>query len=288
MRKKKKIGRCKPLRRQNMSEECTHDCSSCNKDCGQKEDNKFKQNALSHVKKIIGVVSGKGGVGKSSVTSMLAVLMNRRGYKTAVLDADLTGPSIPKAFGLKEKATADEKSLYPVLTKTGIEVMSINLLLPDESEPVVWRGPILAGAVKQFYEEVNWGEVDYMFVDMPPGTGDIPLTVMQSVPLDGIVVVTTPQELVSLVVEKSVKMAGLLGVKILAVIENMSYFICDNCGEKHYLFGKGGAAEKAKALGAVYCEMPINKDIAKAEDGGLIELFEGDFLNAAADALEKL
>ena len=273
-----------------MSEECTHDCGSCSASCAkQPQDNKFKQNELSHVKKVIGVVSGKGGVGKSSVTAMLAVLMQRRGYKVAVLDADITGPSIPKAFGLKEKATAaGENSILPVRTKTGIEVMSINLLLEDESSPVVWRGPILAGTVKQFYEDVCWGDVDYMFVDMPPGTGDIPLTVFQSLPLAGIIIVSTPQDLVSMVVEKAVKMAELLNVKILGFVQNMAYFICDNCGKKHYIFGEKSIKAEAGKFGAEFCELPVDKEIASQEDKGLIELFENASLDVLADSLEKI
>lgn len=273
-----------------MSEECTHDCGSCSASCAERpQDNKFKQNKLSHVKKVIGVVSGKGGVGKSSVTAMLAVLMQRRGHKVAVLDADITGPSIPKAFGLKEKATAaGENMIFPVRTKTGIEVMSINLLLEDESSPVVWRGPILAGTVKQFYEDVCWGDVDYMFVDMPPGTGDIPLTVFQSLPLSGIIIVSTPQDLVSMVVEKAVKMAELLNVKILGFVQNMSYFICDNCNKKHYIFGDKNLKAEAEKFGASFSELPIDKEIASQEDKGLIELFENDALDSLADDLEKL
>lgn len=271
--------------------ECTHNCSTCNQsDCAsRKEDNKFKTNELSTVKKVIGVVSGKGGVGKSAVTSMLSVLMKRRGYSVAVMDADITGPSIPKAFGLNEKATADEQYMYPVTTKTGIRVMSINLLLEDASSPVVWRGPVLAGAVKQFYEDVCWNEVDYMFVDMPPGTGDVPLTVFQSLPLDGIVVVTTPQDLVSMVVEKAVKMAGLLNVKVLALIENMSYFVCDSCNKKHYIFGESKVESEAKRLGIEKAySMPIDPEFAKQVDGGLVELFESSALEDLANQLEKL
>ena len=196
-----------------MSEECTHDCSTCKSDCSAKEDNHFKTNNLSKVKKTIGVFSAKGGVGKSSVTAMLAVLMNRRGHKTAVLDADLTGPSIPKAFGLKNGVEAQENMIFPAITKKGIEVMSINLLLEDEGSPVIWRGPVLGGVIRQFYEETCWNEVDYMFVDMPPGTGDVPLTVFQSVQLDGIIIVTTPQDLVSMVVDKAINMARMMNIK---------------------------------------------------------------------------
>ena len=271
-----------------MSEECTHDCSTCKSDCSAKEDNHFKTNNLSKVKKTIGVFSAKGGVGKSSVTAMLAVLMNRRGHKTAVLDADLTGPSIPKAFGLKNGVEAQENMIFPAITKKGIEVMSINLLLEDEGSPVIWRGPVLGGVIRQFYEETCWNEVDYMFVDMPPGTGDVPLTVFQSVPLDGIIIVTTPQDLVSMVVDKAINMARMMNIKILALVENMAYFVCPNCNGKHYIFGKGNAKEKAAALGVNSYELPINPELAAQEDKGLIELFEGDELEKLADELEKI
>lgn len=276
-----------------MSEECTHNCDSCSvSDCSSRTQSgiqKCKPNRYSKIKKVIGVVSGKGGVGKSSVTSMLAVLMQRMGYKVAILDADITGPSIPKAFGLKDKAIADEEFLFPVLTKTKIEVMSINLLLEDSTAPVVWRGPVLAGAVKQFFEEVSWNEVDYMFVDMPPGTGDVPLTVFQSLPVDGIVVVTTPQDLVSMVVEKAVKMAGLLKIKVLSLVENMSYFTCDKCGEKHYIFGESKVESEAKRLGIdTFESLPIDPELAKQEDLGLIELFEGDYLAKTVAKIEKI
>ena len=275
-----------------MSEGCNHDCSNCSSsDCSSRANAipKCKPNRYSKIKKVIGVVSGKGGVGKSSVTSMLAVLARRMGYKTAILDADITGPSIPKAFGLKEKAVADEEFLFPVISKTGIEVMSINLLLEDESSPVVWRGPVLAGAVKQFFEEVSWNEVDFMFVDMPPGTGDVPLTVFQSLPLDGIVFVTTPQDLVSMVVEKAVKMADLMNVKVLALVENMSYFVCPNCKEKHYIFGESKVESEAKRLG-IECwdSLPIDPNLAKQEDAGLIELFEGDYLTKVIKLIDKI
>lgn len=271
-----------------MSEECTHDCSTCKSDCSAKEDNHFKTNNLSKVKKTIGVFSAKGGVGKSSVTAMLAVLMNRRGHKTAVLDADLTGPSIPKAFGLKNGVEAQENMIFPAITKKGIEVMSINLLLEDEGSPVIWRGPVLGGVIRQFYEETCWNEVDYMFVDMPPGTGDVPLTVFQSVPLDGIIIVTTPQDLVSMVVDKAINMARMMNIKILALVENMAYFVCPNCNGKHYIFGRGNAKEKAAALGVNCYELPINPELAAQEDKGLIELFEGDELEKLADELEKI
>ncbi|MEG1994794.1 MAG: Mrp/NBP35 family ATP-binding protein, partial [Oscillospiraceae bacterium] len=218
-----------------MSEECTHDCSTCKSSDGcqiKKED----PNKLSKIKKVIAVVSGKGGVGKSLVTSLLAVISQRKGFKTAIMDADVTGPSIPKAFGITEKATATDLGLFPVVTKTGIETMSINLLLEDETAPVVWRGPVISGTVKQFWTDVVWGEVDYMFIDMPPGTGDVPLTVFQSIPVDGIIIVTSPQELVSMIVEKAVKMAEMMNVPILGIVENMSYIKCPDCDKEIKLF----------------------------------------------------
>lgn len=271
-----------------MSEECTHNCGSCHADCSSREDNHFKSNGLSKIKKTIGVFSAKGGVGKSSVTAMLAVLMNRRGHKTAVLDADLTGPSIPKAFGLKQGVSVEDEMMFPAITKKGIEVMSINLLLENEGAPVIWRGPVLGGVIKQFYEQTCWNEVDYMFVDMPPGTGDVPLTVFQSVPLDGIIIVTTPQDLVSMVVDKAINMANLMNIKILAMVENMAYFVCPNCNNKHYIFGEGKAQEKADSLGIKCYTLPINPELASQEDKGLIELFEGDELDGLADELEKI
>lgn len=273
-----------------MSEECTHNCESCKADCASRgaEDMRFHSNELSKIKKTVGVFSAKGGVGKSSVTSMLAVTMNRRGYKTAVLDADLTGPSIPKAFGLKQGVEGQDDMLFPAVTKTGIEVMSINLLLENEGSPVVWRGPVLGGVIKQFYEQTCWNEVDYMFVDMPPGTGDIPLTVFQSVPLDGIIIVSTPQDLVSMVVDKAINMARLMNVKVLALVENMAYYVCPDCKSAHYIFGKGRGEEKAAALGVKCYKLPINPEIASQEDAGLIELFEGSELDGLADELEKI
>ena len=205
---------------------CSHDCSNCSQKCS-KESLLAPMNKVSNVKKVIGIVSGKGGVGKSLVTSMLAVTMQRRGYKTAILDADITGPSIPKSFGLKTgSVTGSDLGMFPPTTKTGIEVMSVNLLMDEETKPVVWRGPVIAGTVKQFWSDVVWNEVDYMFVDMPPGTGDVPLTVFQSLPLDGIIIVTSPQELVSMIVEKAVNMAKLMDVPVIGLVENYSYFVC--------------------------------------------------------------
>lgn len=270
--------------------ECTHDCSSCGENCSERTDGKEKQNELSNVKKVIGIVSGKGGVGKSLVTSMLAVLSARHGYKTAILDADVTGPSIPKMFGLKDKATTlDGKNIIPVKSKTGIEVMSLNLLLENENDPVVWRGPVIAGAVKQFWTDVCWNDVDYMFVDMPPGTGDVPLTVFQSLPVDGIVVVTSPQELVSMIVGKAVKMAEIMNVPILGLVENMSYLECPHCGEKINVFGESKSDSVAKEYGiANVSKIPMNAEFAKQSDKGLIELFEGEYLDSIFSEIENI
>ena len=263
-----------------MSENCSHDCSNCSKNCSSIAIEKEKQNELSNIKKVIGIVSGKGGVGKSLITSILATMSIKKGFKTAVLDADITGPSIPKLFGLKEKAVSpDGKYLYPVITKTGIKVMSINLLLNSEEEPVVWRGPVIAGAVKQFWTDVAWDDVDYMFVDMPPGTGDVPLTVFQSLPLDGIVVVSSPQELVSMIVKKAVNMANMMNIPVLGLVENMSYFECPNCKEKVEIFGESRIEQTAKDFGIdCVCKLPINPNFAKMSDCGNIEEFSGDYL----------
>ena len=253
---------------------CTHDCSNCSEKCSSGIP-KEKLNQLSSVKHVIGVVSGKGGVGKSIVTSMLAVLMQRKGYRTAILDADITGPSIPKNFGLKERAMSDGEHLLPVSSKTGIDIMSVNLLLEDETRPVVWRGPVIAGTVKQFWTDVVWHEVDYMFVDMPPGTGDVPLTVFQSLPVDGIIIVTTPQDLVTLIVKKAVNMAKMMNIPIIGIVENMSYFECPDCKKKHYIYGESKIDEVAKELGIpVLAKLPINPANAALVDKGCIELSE--------------
>ena len=236
---------------------------------------------LSKIKKVIGVVSGKGGVGKSLVTSLLAVSARRAGFETAILDADITGPSIPKAFGLKVRATGSELGLLPVKTKTGINVMSLNLLVEQETDPVVWRGPIIAGTVKQFWTDVIWGDVDYMFIDMPPGTGDVPLTVFQSIPLDGIVIVATPQELVGMIVEKAVRMAGMMNVPVLGLVENMSYMLCPDCGKELSVFGPSRIAEVAQKYGVdTIAKLPIDPKLASACDAGTIELFEGPWLDS--------
>ena len=267
---------------------CSHDCANCAEKCS-KESLLAPQNKASNVKKVIGIVSGKGGVGKSLVTSMLAVTMQRRGYKCAILDADITGPSIPKAFGLKTgSVTGSELGMFPPATKTGIEVMSVNLLMDEETKPVVWRGPVIAGTVKQFWSDVVWNEVDYMFVDMPPGTGDVPLTVFQSLPLDGIIIVTSPQELVSMIVEKAVNMAKLMDISVLGLIENYSYFVCPDCGKVIKLYGESRVDALAEQHGTkVLAKLPIDPELASLCDKGVIELFEGDYLERCADIIEK-
>ncbi len=265
---------------------CSGNCSSCSSgDCAER-DMHLKQNEYSNIKKIYAVVSGKGGVGKSSVTALLASAMQSRGVQTAVLDADITGPSIPKVFGIKGQAEADATGLVPRVTSTGIRVMSVNLLLPDQESPVLWRGPVISGAIQQFFTEVAWGDVDYMFVDMPPGTGDVPLTVFQSLKVDGIIVVTTPQDLVGLIVTKAIKMAEMMNVPIVGLIENMSYFICHNCEEKHYIFGKGATDEVAAKFGLpVLAKLPIDPRTPSLEDKGAIELADMD---AVMPVVEKL
>lgn len=274
--------------------ECNHDCGNCSANCPSRESGKesflVPQNELSNVKNVIGVVSGKGGVGKSLVTSLLAVVMQRRGYKTAILDADVTGPSIPKTFGITEKAEGSGMGILPVISENGTEIMSVNLLLEDETEPVVWRGPVIAGTVKQFWQDVIWNDVDYMFVDMPPGTGDVPLTVFQSLPVAGIIVVTSPQELVGMIVEKAVKMAGMMDIPVLGVVENMASFKCPDCGKVHRIFGESHVEETAKKYGIpVTASIPIDPDIAEKCDKGRIEDCEGVWLDQIADTLaEKL
>ena len=275
-----------------MSESCNHDCSSCSSNCGERTAPQSliePVNQYSSVKKVIAVVSGKGGVGKSLVTSLLAMLTRRRGHKTAILDADITGPSIPNIFGLHGKAEGNEMGVFPAVTESGIEVMSINLLLENENDPVVWRGPVIAGAVKQFWTDVIWNDVDCMFVDMPPGTGDVPLTVFQSLPVDGIIVVTSPQELVSMIVGKAVKMAEMMDVSVLGIVENMSYFECPDCKSRHSIFGESHIDEVAAKYGIKnIARMPINPKLAAACDKGLIELYDGDWLDETTDMLEKL
>lgn len=273
-----------------MSENCNHDCSSCGENCESRQQSFLKPlHEGAAVGRVIAVVSGKGGVGKSIVTAMLAVLLKRRGYNTAVLDADITGPSIPKVFGIKERAQASEFGLLPAKSKFGTDIMSVNMLLENEEDPVVWRGPIIAGTVKQFWTDVIWSDVDFMFVDMPPGTGDVPLTVFQSLPLDGIIVVTSPQELVSMIVAKAVNMAKLMDIPILGVVENMSYVECPDCGKKILVFGESHVEEAAKKYNLqVLGKIPMTPDLARVCDQGVIELFEGDWLDHAADVIENI
>ncbi len=270
--------------------ECTHNCSTCGENCSSRtEPQSFLKdlNPAARVGKVFGVVSGKGGVGKSMVTSQLAVLTARKGYKVGVLDADITGPSIPKAFGVHERAMGDERGMFPVPTKNGIEIMSVNLLLEDETDPVLWRGPVIGGVVTQFWTDVIW-DVDYMFVDMPPGTGDVALSVFQSLPLDGIIIVASPQELVSMVVEKAVKMAERMNIPIVGVVENMSYLLCPDCGKEIPLFGEGKTQAAADAHGLkLLARMPIDPKLAALVDDGRIEDFEGDWLANTADIIEK-
>ena len=276
-----------------MSENCNHDCSSCGENCpsrnGKKPDFRAPANAHSNVKRVIGVVSGKGGVGKSLVTSLMSVIMRRRGHNAAILDADITGPSIPKAFGVKGMLSASDGGIFPAQSTTGVKMVSLNLLLENETDPVVWRGPVIAGTVKQFWSDVQWGDIDFMFVDMPPGTGDVPLTVFQSLPVDGIIIVTSPQELVGMIVEKAVKMAKMMNVPVLGVVENMSYFKCDECGKEHHIFGQSHVEEIAARNGIeMTARLPMDPLLAAACDKGLIEMFDGNWLEKIADAIEKV
>ena len=270
--------------------ECTHDCASCGESCGERQEPQSllkEHHPAARVGKVYGVVSGKGGVGKSMTTCQLAVTMRRRGHAVGVLDADVTGPSIPKAFGLHGQAVGSEEGLFPMETRTGIQVMSTNLLLQNETDPVIWRGPVISGVVQQFWTDVLWN-CDYLFVDMPPGTGDVSLSVFQSIPLDGILVVASPQELVSMVVEKAVKMAEMMEVPIVGLVENMSWVACPDCGKKLYLFGQGKTAEAAKRHNLpLLAEMPIDSALAALADAGKIEEFQGDWLDAAANILEQ-
>ena len=271
--------------------ECTHDCSTCSQNCAERDPKSFLENLneYSSVKKVIGVVSGKGGVGKSSVTSMLAVATARKGFKTAVLDADITGPSIPKAFGVRPPLRGNEQFIVPAKSKTGIDIMSIGLMLRNETDPVVWRGPVIAGTVKQFWTDVIWEDVDYMYVDMPPGTGDVPLTVFQSIPLDGILIVTTPQKLVGTIVEKAVNMANMMNIPVLGIVENMSYISCSDCGKKLEIFGHSTTAETAERYGTALLDtLPIDPTLAELCDNGKVEDFEGAFPENALNKILSL
>lgn len=275
-----------------MSNSCNNDCKNCTRNCvDRKSPSDFLENphSLSRINKVVGIVSGKGGVGKSLVTSMLSVLFNRKGYNVAVLDADITGPSIPKAFGIKERASGDKSGLNPVRTKTGIQIMSTNLLLKNDTDPVVWRGPVISGMVRQFWKDVIWEDVDFMFIDMPPGTGDVPLTVFQSIPVDGIVIVTSPQELVSMIVAKAAKMANLMNIPILGIVENMSYFECPDCGGRHSIFGDSHIEDIANEYNIdTIDKLGINPKIASAVDKGMIELFDGNGLENVQTKIEGL
>jgi Mrp family chromosome partitioning ATPase len=277
--------------KQNQTPEgCTHDCSSCSANCSSRSKQSLIEaaNPDARVKKIIGVVSGKGGVGKSLVTSLMAVATRRAGNEVAVLDADITGPSIPKIFGAKGEVLGDEQGMIPLTSSTGIKLMSINLLLQDETMPVVWRGPVIAGAVKQFWTDVRWGDVDYMYVDMPPGTGDVALTVFQSLPIDGIVIVTSPQELVSMIVEKAVNMARMMNVPILGLVENFSYFVCPDCGKQHKIYGDSHLENVAATYNLpILGRLPIDPGLATLCDGGAIETVSADFLPDALGMIEE-
>lgn len=274
-----------------MSEECTHDCSTCSSNCGSKEPKSLlvAPHPNSKIGKVIGVVSGKGGVGKSMVTDLLAVEFARRGYHCGILDADITGPSIPKAFGITEKAQGNETTIFPVKSKKyGVDIMSINVLLENESDPVVWRGPVIGGTVRQFWSDTLWDNVDYLFVDMPPGTGDVALTVFQNIPIDGIVVVTSPQDLVSMIVGKAMKMASLMNIPVLGLVENMSYALCPDCGKKIHVFGESHISEIAEEYHVpVLAQMPINPALASACDNGTVEDLDCSYLEDAALVIER-
>ena len=270
-----------------MSETCGGDCANCASKCDREKTSFLEpQNAMSDIKNVIAVVSGKGGVGKSLVTGLLAVEARRRGFETAILDADVTGPSIPRSFGIRARAEASDMGLFPAVSATGVKVMSLNLLTENDTDPVVWRGPVIAGAVKQFWTDVVWNDVDYMFVDLPPGTGDVPLTVFQSLPVKGIVVVTSPQELVGMIVAKAVNMAKLMNVPVLGVVENFSYFTCPDCGKRHFIYGESRLEELARAAGVTLtARLPIDPKLAAACDAGMIELSDCPELAAFAEKL---
>ena len=270
--------------------ECTHDCSTCGADCASRQPESLlaPQNAMSNVKKVIAVMSGKGGVGKSLVTSLMAVLTQRNQKQAAILDADITGPSIPKMFGVRDKAMGCEEGILPAESRTGVKMMSINLLLENDTDPVVWRGSLISGTVKQFWTDVVWGEVDTMYVDMPPGTGDVPLTVFQSLPVDGIIVVTSPQELVGMIVGKAVNMAKMMNIPVLGIVENMSWVACPDCGRKIFPFGESQTAKAALEHGLpVLAQLPLDSTLARECDTGVVELFNEDWMNPVLDAVEN-
>ena len=272
-----------------MGEGCSHNCKHCSEDKGNCVEFMLKPNEMSNIKKIIGVVSGKGGVGKSLVTSLMAVSMQRKGYKTAILDADITGPSIPKVFGLKGHPVGTKYGMHPIKSKGGTDVMSVNFLLDNETDPVVWRGPAIATIVKQFWTDVIWADEDFLFIDMPPGTSDVSLTVFQSIPVDGIIMVASPQELVGMIVGKAVKMAEAMSIPLLALVENMSYFECPDCGGKHEIFGESRVEKEAEDFYIpLTAKIPLNPKLAEAADKGEIENFQGDWLEDLANSLEKM
>ena len=274
-----------------MSEGCNGDCSSCKSNCSSKEsaDLRIPCGPFSEIKKVIGVVSGKGGVGKSLVTSLLATAMQTRGNACAILDADVTGPSIPRSFGIRDRAEADETGLLPKESKTGIKIMSVNLLLESEDSPVVWRGPVISGVIQQFWKDVAWGPIDYMFVDMPPGTGDVSLTVFQNLPVDGIIVVTTPQDLVTMIVKKAYNMAKLMNIPVIGIVENMSYAVCPDCGKEINIFGESKAEEIAKELGVpVLARIPMDPKTASLVDKGAVELADDKYVKDAVEAIERM
>lgn len=269
---------------------CNNDCSACGQDCSSRKSENLLAplHPTSRIKKVVAVMSGKGGVGKSMVTGLLATLAQRMNYKTAILDADIIGPSIPRMFGVQDKAMGTEDGIIPALSKTGIRMMSINLLLKDDSDPVVWRGPVVAGAIKQFWSEVLWEDVDIMFIDMPPGTSDVPLTVFQSLPVDGVILVSTPQELVGMIVQKAINMAGMMHIPVLGLVENMSFAICPDCGKQFSLFGNSEADALAKANNIpLVARLPIDSKLAAACDKGMIELFEGNWLDEIIASILK-
>ncbi len=273
-----------------MADKCSHDCSSCSSDCSSREKKSLikKPHEFSDIKKVIAVVSGKGGVGKSMTCALLVAASQNRGKVTAIMDADITGPSIPRMFGINEHATGSENGIIPVVTESGIQIMSMNVLLDDESEPVVWRGSLISGTVMQFWTDVIWTGVDYMFIDMPPGTGDVPLTVFQSIPLDGIIIVTTPQDLVGMIVQKAVNMANMMNVPILGIVENMSYIKCPDCGRKISVFGESAVDALAMENGIpAVAKLPIDRELTKAADNGSLENFENNYLTDFFDKIDK-